>query len=77
MSLTERNVAKDDLSLKVDRALREAVSEVYADLESTGDSSPYLIDEKVVWLTIEQHRALEARKLAEGQSGSSNKIKER
>lgn len=54
----ERKQEVKEMQREMHESLKEAVAEVYAKYEQTGETFPYLIDGKVVWITYQQLQAI-------------------
>jgi hypothetical protein len=58
ISIEERR-AIDEMDAEALQSFKDAVAKVYAELERTGETFPYLLDGKVVHITVAQLRALQ------------------
>jgi hypothetical protein len=58
ISIEERR-AIDEMDAEALQSFKDAVAKVHAELERTGVEFPYLLNGKVVHITMEQLRALE------------------
>jgi protein involved in temperature-dependent protein secretion len=60
LSIERKNEVKE-MQKEMHETLKEAVAEVYEEFERTGETFPYLIDGKVVWITYQQLQALKTQ----------------
>lgn len=51
----------DEMDAEALQAFKDGVKQVYAELDRTGASFPYLLDGKVIQITTAQLRALQAQ----------------
>lgn len=63
LSIEERN-AIDEMDAEAAQSFKDAVAKVHAELERTGLEFPYLLDGKVIHITMEQLHALEQQAAA-------------
>ena len=63
LSIEERN-ALDEMDTEALQSFKDAVAKVHAELERTGMEFPYLLDGKVVHITMEQLHALKQQAAA-------------
>ncbi len=57
----EKKRAIDEMDAEAEQSFKDAVAKVHAELERTGMEFPYLLNGKVIHLTMEQLRAMEQR----------------